>query len=156
MEINIELLDSLFEQAKENPRLRQNFDLRTSSADTSQRMLNALLPGTVVPIHRHEDTTETVVCLCGKMDEVIYEEVVTYGKGAPDAMPMGMDAQDVTRKVEYREVQRIRLCPAEGKYGCQVPKGAWHTVEVIEPSVIFEAKDGNYSAIGHDKFSNLK
>ncbi|MDY5091007.1 MAG: WbuC family cupin fold metalloprotein [Prevotella sp.] len=144
MEFNNDFLAQLFQQAEGNERLRQNFDLRTSSADTSQRMLNALLPGTVVPIHRHEDTTETVVCLCGKMDEVIYEEVVTYGKGAPDAMPMGMDAQDVTRKVDYREVQRIRLCPAEGKYGCQVPKGAWHTVEVIEPSVIFEAKDGAY------------
>ena len=144
IEFNNDFLAQLFQQAEGNERLRQSFDLRTSSADTSQRMLNALLPGTVVPIHRHEDTTETVVCLCGKMDEVIYEEVVTYGKGAPDAMPMGMDAQDVTRKVEYREVQRIRLCPAEGKYGCQVPKGAWHTVEVIEPSVIFEAKDGAY------------
>lgn len=144
IEFNNDFLAQLFQQAEGNERLRQNFDLRTSSADTSQRMLNALLPGTVVPIHRHEDTTETVVCLCGKMDEVIYEEVVTYDKGAPDAMPMGMDAQDVTRKVEYREVQRIRLCPAEGKYGCQVPKGAWHTVEVIEPSVIFEAKDGAY------------
>lgn len=142
MEINKELLDNLFEQAKENPRLRQNFDLRTSSADTSQRMLIALLPGTVVPIHRHEDTTETVVCLCGKLDEVIYEEVVTYEKSSSDSMPM--DAQDVTRKVEYREVQRIRLCPAEAKYGCQIAKGAWHTVEVIEPSVIFEAKDGAY------------
>lgn len=144
IEFNNDFLAQLFQQAEGNERLRQNFDLRTSSADTSQRMLNALLPGTVVPIHRHEDTTETVVCLCGKMDEVIYEEVVTYCKGAPDAMPMGMDAQDVIRKVEYREVQRIRLCPAEGKYGCQVPKGAWHTVEVIEPSVIFEAKDGAY------------
>lgn len=144
IEFNNDFLAQLFQQAEGNERLRQNFDLRTSSADTSQRMLNALLPGTVVPIHRHEDTTETVVCLCGKMDEVIYEEVVTYGKAVPDAMPMGMDAQDVTRKVEYREVQRIRLCPAEGKYGCQVPKGAWHTVEVIEPSVIFEAKDGAY------------
>lgn len=144
IEFNNDFLAQLFQQAEGNERLRQNFDLRTSSADTSQRMLNALLPGTVVPIHRHEDTTETVVCLCGKMDEVIYEEVVTYGKGAPDAMPMGMDAQDVIRKVEYREVQRIRLCPAEGKYGCQVPKSAWHTVEVIEPSVIFEAKDGAY------------
>ena len=144
MEINKELLDNLFEQAKENPRLRQNFDLRTSVEDTSQRMLNALLPGTVVPIHRHKDTTETVICLCGTLNEVIYEEVVTYEKAAPDTMPMGIDAQNVTRKVEYREVQRIRLCPAEGKYGCQVPKGAWHTVEVIEPSVIFEAKDGEY------------
>ena len=139
-----DFLGKLFEQATKNPRLRQELDLRTSGEDTSQRMLNALLPGTVVPIHRHEDTTETVVCLCGKMDEVIYEEVVTYEKAAPDTMPMGIDAQDVTRKVEYREVQRIRLCPAEGKYGCQIPKGAWHTVEVIEPSVIFEAKDGAY------------
>lgn len=139
-----DFLGKLFEQATMNPRLRQNFDLRTSGEDTSQRMLNALLPETVVPIHRHEDTTETVICLCGTLDEVIYEEVVTYEKAAPDTMPMGIDAQDVTRKVEYREVQRIRLCPAEGKYGCQVPKGAWHTVEVIEPSVIFEAKDGEY------------
>ena len=107
-------------------------------------MLNALLSGTVVPIHRHEDTTESVICLCGKFDVVIYEEVVTYEKSSSDAMPMGIDAQDVTRKVEYREVQRIHLCPAEAKYGCQIPKGAWHTVEVIEPSVIFEAKDGAY------------
>ena len=144
MEIKKELLDNLFEQAKENPRLRQNLDLRTSSADNSQRMLNALLPGTVVPIHRHEDTTESVICLCGKLDEVIYEEVATYENAASDAMPMGMDAQDVSRKVEYREVQRIRLCPAEAKYGCQIAKGAWHTVEVIESSVIFEAKDGAY------------
>lgn len=125
MEFNKEFLDKLFEQAIENPRLRQNFDLRTSSADTSQRMLNALLPETKVPIHRHEDTTETVICLCGKLDEVIYEEVVSY-------------------KVEYRELQRIRLSPAEARYGCQIPKGVWHTVEVIEPSVIFEAKDGAY------------
>ena len=131
MEINKELLDNLFEQAKENPRLRQNLDLRTSANDNSQRMLNALLP-------------ETVVCLCGKLDEVIFEEVVTYEKNASEALPMAIDAQDVTRKVEYREVQRIHLCPAEAKYGCQIPKGAWHTVEVIEPSVIFEAKDGAY------------
>lgn len=144
MEINKELLDNLFEQAKENPRLRQNLDLRTSSADTSQRMLNALLPGTVVPIHRHEDTTETVVCLCGNLDEVIYEEVVSYSKALSEEFLQGIDAQDVTREVEYREVQRIHLCPAEAKYGCQIPKGAWHTVEVIEPSVIFEAKDGAY------------
>lgn len=144
MEISKDFLGKLFEQAVENPRLRQNLDLRTSSADTSQRMLNVLLPGTVVPIHRHEDTTETVVCLCGNMDEVIYEEVVTYEKDAPKALPMAIDAQDVTRKVECRKVQRIHLCSAEAKYGCQIPKGAWHTVEVIEPSVIFEAKDGAY------------
>ena len=130
MEINKELLGSLFEQAKENPRLRQNLDLRTSSADTSQRMLNALLPGTVVPIHRHENTTETVICLCGKLDEVIYEE---------------MDSQlSPLTGSRFREIERIHLCPAQAQYGCQVPKGAWHTVEVIEPSVISEAKDGKY------------
>ena len=144
MEINKELLHQLFEQAKENPRLRQNLDLRTSSSDTSQRMLNALLPGTVVPIHRHEETTETVICLCGKLDEVIYEEVVTYGNASSGGLLQGMDAQDVVRKVEYREVRRIHLCPAQSQYGCQVPKGAWHTVEVIESSVIFEAKDEAY------------
>ena len=144
MEINKDLINSLFAQAKANPRLRQHYDLRTSSADTSQRMLNALLPETVVPIHRHEDTSETVVCLCGRLDEVIYEEVAVYGDEATAVMPMGMDAQDVVRKVEYREVQRIHLCPTEGKYGCQIPTGVWHTVEVIEPSVIFEAKDGAY------------
>ena len=144
MEFDKDFLGKLFEQAVVNPRLRQNFDLRTSANDNSQRMLNALLPGTVVPIHRHEDTTETVVCLCGKLDEVIYEEVVTYENAASEALQMSIDAQDVTRKVEYREVQRIHLCPTEAKYGCQIPKGAWHTVEVIEPSVIFEAKDGAF------------
>lgn len=150
MEINKDLLDNLFEQAKENSRLRQNLDLRTSSADTSQRMLNALLPETVVPIHRHEDTTESVICLCGKLDEVIYEEVVSYSKALSEEFLQGIDAQDVVRKVEYREVQRIHLCPAEAKYGCQIPKGAWHTVEVIEPSVIFEAKDGAYGEDGSE------
>lgn len=150
MEINKELLDNLFEQAKENTRLRQNLDLRTSSADNSQRMLNALLPGTVVPIHRHEETTESVICLCGKLDKVIYEEVVSYSKALSEEFLQGIDAQEVVRKVEYREVQRIHLCPAEAKYGCQIPKGAWHTVEVIEPSVIFEAKDGAYGEDGSE------
>ena len=138
MEFDKEFLDKLFEQAMENPRLRQNFDLRTSPADT------ALLPETKVPIHRHEDTTETVICLCGKLDEVIYEEVVSYEKDTDD-FQKGVSVQNVARKVEYREVQRIHLNPTEAKYGCQIPKGAWHTVEVIEPSVIFEAKDGAYT-----------
>lgn len=120
-----ELLSSLFENAKQNPRKRVNMDMRTSSADTSQRMLNALLPGTEVPIHRHEETSESVICLCGKLYEIIYEE-------------------SVERESIFKEVDRILLCPAEGKYGCQVPKGAWHTIEVLKPSVIFEAKDGAY------------
>ena len=123
MEINKSLLDSLLEQAKVSPRLRMNYDLRTSEADTSQRMLNALLPGTDVPIHRHEDTTETVVCLCGRLEEIIYEEL-----------------SDGT----FQEVSRHLLCPSEGQYGMQIPMGAWHTIRVLESSVIFEAKDGAY------------
>lgn len=127
MEINKELLDNLFEQAKENPRLRQNFDLRTSSADTSQRMLNALLPGTVVPIHRHPQSTENVFLLCGKIVEVICDE-------------------------NGNEIERIHLDPTVGNYGCVVPQGAWHTVEILEPSVIYEAKDGKYGEDGSETF----
>lgn len=123
MQIDKELLERLFEQAKESPRSRINYDLRTSSEDTSQRMLNVLLPGTEVPIHRHEETAETVVCLCGRLEEMIYEEI-------PDGT--------------FQEVSRHLLCPAEGKYGIQIPAGAWHTIRVLEPSVIFEAKDGAY------------
>lgn len=130
MDFDKEFIGRLFEQAIESPRLRQSFDLRTSSSDSSQRILNALFPGTVVPIHRHLNTSETVVCLCGKMDEVIYEE------------------SDSNKEIpSLREVQRIRLCPTEARYGCQVPMGTWHTVEVIEPSVIFEAKDGAYAPV---------
>ena len=131
MEINKELLDNLFEQAKENPRLRQNFDLRTSSADTSQRMLNALLPGTVVPIHRHPQSTENVFLLCGKIVEVICDE-------------------------NGNEIERIHLDPTIGNYGCVVPQGAWHTVEVREPSVIYEAKDGKYGEDDSETFDAFK
>lgn len=148
MKMDKAFLDGLLVQAQANPRLRQHYDLRTSPADTSQRLLNALMPGTVAPIHRHEDTSETVVCLCGRLDEVIYEEVdallspLTADEAA--AFDRGMDAQEVTQEKRFREVQRIRLCPAEGQYGYQIPQGAWHTIEVMEPSVIFEAKDGAY------------
>ena len=131
MEINKDLLDSLFEQAKENPRLRQNMDLRTSSADASQRMLNALLPGTVVPIHRHPQSTESVFLLCGKIVEVICDE-------------------------NGNEIERIHLDPTVGNFGCVVPQGAWHTVEVLEPSVIYEAKDGKYGEDGSETFDAFK
>jgi len=132
------LLDSLFEQAKVSERKRMNYDLRTSAEDTSQRLLNALLPGTVVPIHRHEDTTETVVCLKGRLEEIIYEEVVEYSREETSR------TEEVVRKVLFKEVSRHLVCPAEGLYGAQIPAGAWHTIQVIEPSVIFEAKDGRF------------
>lgn len=140
LKINKELLDSLFAQAKDNPRFRQNYDLRTSVEDKSQRMLNALLPGTEVAIHRHPNSSESVVCLCGRMDVVVYDEVVTFVQ----------DGEDKKRKVSYNETERISLAPIEGKFGCSIPKGAWHTVEVFEPSVIFEAKDRAYGEDGSE------
>ena len=131
MEINKDFLGKLFGKAVENPRLRQNYDLRTSSADNSQRMLNALLPGTVVPIHRHPQSTENVFLLCGKIVEVICDE-------------------------NGNEIERIYLDPTVGNYGCVVPQGAWHTVEVLEPSVIYEAKDGKYGGDGSETYDAFK
>ena len=128
--INEELLSALCSQAKSSERKRMNFDLRTTQADTSQRMLNVLEPGSLVPIHRHEDTTETVVCLKGRLDWIFYEELPNMDAGGPGR--------------EFKEFFRIEICPAKGQYGIQVPQGVWHTIEVKEPSTIFEAKDGAY------------
>ena len=138
--IDNKLLDTLLTKANDNPRFRLNYDLRTSVDDQSQRMLNALLPGTEVVIHRHPNSSESVVCLCGRMDVVVYDEVVTYVQ----------DGEDKKRKVSYNETERISLAPVEGKFGCSIPKGAWHTVEVFEPSVIFEAKDRAYGEDGSE------
>ena len=140
LKINKEFLDSLFAQAKDNPRLRQNYDLRTSEENKSQRMLNALMAGTEVAIHRHPDSSESVICLCGRMGVVIYDEVVAYLQ----------NGEDPTRKVSYNEIERVLLCPTEGFIGCSIPKGAWHTVEVFEPSVIFDAKDRAYGEDGSE------
>ena len=131
MEINKEFLGKLFEQAVKNPRLRQSYDLRTSSDDNSQRILNALLPGTIVPIHRHPQSTENVFLLCGKIVEVICDK-------------------------NGNEIERIHLDPTDGNYGCVIPPGAWHTVEVLEPSVIYEAKDGKYGEDGSETFDAFK
>lgn len=131
MEINKDFLGKLFEQAVENPRLRQSYDLRTSSDDNSQRILKALLPGTVVPIHRHPISNENVLILCGKLIEVIYDE-------------------------NGNEKERIHLDPTVGNYGCVIPPGAWHTVEVLEPSAIYEEKDGKYGEDGSETFDAFK
>lgn len=128
--INEELLAELRKQAQGNERKRKNFDLRTSPEDTSQRMLNVLEPGTKVPIHRHEDTTETAICLKGRIDWIFYEKSPKIDSGEAG--------------IEFKELSRTEICPANGTYGIQIPIGTWHTIEVKEPSVIFEAKDGPY------------
>lgn len=116
---------NLLERAASSERLRQNYDLRNSAEDTSQRMLNALQPGTKVPIHQHADTAETVICIYGRLEEIFYEPINA-------------------EHTEFKETQRILLCPAEGNYGMQIPSGVWHSINVIEPSIIFETKDGAY------------
>ena len=146
IQIDKQLIRELFDKAVVNPRLRMNFELRTSPDDGGQRMLNALMPGTVVPIHRHPMSNESVICLSGKLVEVIYEEEDI----TKDFPPMGMDAQDVPSDKRFKESVRYVLDPSVGNFGCVVPAGAWHTVEVLEPSVIFEAKDGKYGEDGSE------
>lgn len=84
---------------------------------------NALLPGTQVAIHKHPISNENIILLVGKMDEIICD-------------------------VEGKEVERIHLDPMTGNFGCVVPADTWHTVEVFEPSVIYEGKDGKYGEDG--------
>ena len=129
-EINKKLISELFDRAVGNPRLRQTFDLRNPD-DNGQRMLNALMPGTVVPIHRHPNSNESVIILCGKVIEITYDD-------------------------NGNETERIHLDPSLGNFGCVVPAGAWHTVEVLEPSVIFEAKDGKYGEDGSETLADYE
>ena len=143
-DMEVQLLDSgllkgLHEKAATSERLRQNFDLRTTPEDGSQRMLNVLEVGTKVPIHRHMKTSESVVCLEGCLDWVFYEELPTGDTGAPIH-----DGEMAADETAFAEVARFRVCPRAKLYGIQVPKGAWHSIEVFEPSTIFEAKDGAY------------
>lgn len=152
IQIDKQLIEELFAKAEASDRRRMNFDLRTSAEDGSQRMLNALLPGTSVPVHRHPQSSETVVCLCGKIVEVIYEEVKAFDAGSEELLRGGFEAE-VSRKTVLREVERIHLDPSVGNFGCVVPAGAWHTVEVLEPSVIFEAKDGKYGEDGSERYA---
>ncbi len=123
MNIDKGILDDLTARAKACERLRMNFDLRTSSNDTSQRMLNALEPGTIVPIHRHCTTAETVIIVRGKVKEILFDE-----------------CGNVTEEI-FMEVGGD--CPV-----LQIPAGQWHTIEALETgTVIFEAKDGAFAPL---------
>lgn len=123
MIIDQKLLDELSAQARSNPRLRQNYDLRNSGNDNSQRMLNAMEPGTVMPIHRHPETSETVVVLRGSLDWVFYDD-------------------------DARETCRFHLAAGSDLIGIDVPAGQWHNLENVETgTVLFEAKDGKYHPV---------
>lgn len=127
MKITQALLDSLTEQAKASPRLRMNMDLRNSAEDQSQRMLNAIEPGSPLPIHRHQKTSETVVCLRGRLVWEFYDEL------------------------ERICTERIELSPNGPIVALNVPQGQWHTVKALESgSVILECKEGKYEPLGEE------
>lgn len=119
MIISNKLLDDITTKAEASPRLRMNYNLHESLDAKAQRLLNVLLPGTPLPVHRHTHTAETYMLLRGKMFVVFYNDL-------------------------GEQVDRFLLDPAIGNYGVQIPKGQWHGIEVIEPSTIFEVKDGPY------------
>ena len=125
MEITQALLDKLTAEAKANPRLRKNLDLRDSEVDQSQRMLNAIEPGSPLPIHRHKHTSETVVCLRGKLVWEYYTDEECHCSESIDLTPNG---------------QVVAL---------NIPAGQWHTVCALESgSVILEMKNGPYEPLG--------
>lgn len=124
MNITQAILDQLTEQAKASPRLRMNLDLRNSAEDQSQRMLNAIEPGSPLPIHRHQKTSETVVCLRGRLVEEFYDDL------------------------ERTCTERIELSPNGPVVALNIPAGQWHTVQALESgTVIMEVKDGAYEPL---------
>ena len=121
MVITKKILDELTAKAKENPRLRCNLDMRNSADDQSQRMLNALEPGTVMPIHRHKGTSETCICIRGYFEEYFYDE-----KG--------------------NLTDTIDMVP--GGTVLNIEAGQWHSLKCLESgTVLFEAKDGPYQPL---------
>ena len=124
MKITQAILDELTAKAKENPRLRMNLDLRNSAEDQSQRMLNAIEPGSPLPIHRHQKSSETVVCLRGRLVEEFYDEL------------------------ERRCIESIELSHNGPTVAVNIPAGQWHTVRSLESgTVILEVKDGPYEPL---------
>jgi len=124
MIIDQHIFDSLTAKAKVSPRLRMNLDLRNSPDDQSQRMLNAIEPGTVLPIHRHRDTSDTVVCLRGHFEEYFYD-------------------------VNGQLTDTIDMVP--GGTLINIPAGQWHNLRSLESgTVLLECKDGAYKPLGEE------
>ena len=143
MKIDNTLLDELTAQAQASPRLRMNMDLRNSAADSSQRMLNAIEPGSVVPIHRHQKTSETVVVLRGRVVEEYYYDAGVLAESfvLGDCHVADTPRNDVPRNDAPRnDVPMV--------YALNIPAGQWHTLRALESgTVIMEMKDGVYEPI---------
>ena len=137
MVIDNKILDELSAKAKENPRLRQSLDLRNSPDDLSQRMLNALEPGTVMPIHRHLGSSETCVCIRGHFEEYLYGFTELRSDGTPDPDSFGI-------------VETVDMYP--GGPILNIEKGQWHSLRCLESrTVLLEAKDGAYRPLEEDE-----
>ena len=122
--IDNNLLDSVTAKAKESERLRMNHNFHSSLDSKAQKLLNALEPGTILPIHRHRHTSETYILLRGRIRVMFYDN-------------------------EGKEEESFDLDPLTGNYGIDITAGRWHTLEVLESgSVIFEVKEGPYMALG--------
>lgn len=118
--INQSLLDKVSAEAKESPRLRMNLNFHQSLEDKCHRMLNAVEPGTVVPIHRHPTKDESFVVLRGKVRSTTYND-------------------------DGSVIDSVVLCQEDGLYGVDIPKGVWHKLESLESgSVVFECKEGPF------------
>ncbi len=131
MIIDDKLLNQVSQQARKSERLRMNYNLHESLDAKAQRLLNALEPGTLLPVHRHRHTAETYILLRGLINVMYYDS-------------------------EGNETERFTLNPSEGNYGVHIPSSQWHTLEVIEPSVIFEVKDGPYTPLSPDDIMSIK
>ena len=132
MVVSQAVLDELTAQAKASPRLRMNMDLRNGPEDGSQRMLNAIEPGSPLPIHRHKYTSVTVVCVRGWFVEEFYDELERICTDA------------------------IELTPGGSNFLVNVPAGQWHTVRALESgSVLLEMKDGKYEPLGPEDILSL-
>ena len=156
MKITQELLDRLTEEAKTNPRLRVNYDLRNSAEDGSQRMLNAIEPGSVFPIHRHRKTSETMVCLRGKLVVEYYDEF-TGGDGSSQGEAARLSERG-PRCIDgsSRLVETIELSPNGPVVALNIPAGQWHTVKALESgTVILEVKDGPYEPLGEEDILSM-
>ena len=125
------LLDTLTEEAMHSPRLRMNRDMRNSPDDSSQRMLNAIEPGTELPVHRHRNSSESCIILRGEAEEIFYD-----------------DNGNIT--------SRIVLRPNSDRTGINIPVGQWHRlVSLAHGTVIFEAKDGRYEPLSEEDILEL-
>ena len=128
MKITQTLLDELTTEAKASPRLRMNMDLRNSAGDQSQRMLNALEPGTIMPIHRHKGSSETCVCVRGHFEEYFYD-------------------------ADGNLTDTIDMVP--GGVVLNIEKGQWHSLKCLESgTILLEAKDGAYRPLDEDEIWN--